>query len=221
MSNTLIIRHLGQRDYLTTWQAMQDFTATRDSHTQDEVWLLEHPPVFTQGQAGKTEHLLHPGDIPVVQTDRGGQVTYHGPGQLVGYVLFDLNRLQIGTRKLVTGLEKVIIGVLREYGIEATTRCDAPGVYVTGAKICSIGLRIRKGYSYHGFAFNIAMNLEPFSRINPCGFSNLPITQLSTLCPGVDLSAVSNKTTQYLVTQFGYNELLRTTTMDTFCYAPS
>jgi lipoyl(octanoyl) transferase len=208
MFNSLIIRHLGQRDYFTTWQDMRNFTAARDTHTPDEVWLLEHPPVFTQGQAGKAEHLLNPGEIPVIQTDRGGQVTYHGPGQLVGYVLFDLARLKISTRQLVKGLENVIIRVLADYNVQAAARCDAPGVYVEGAKIGSIGLRVRKGYSYHGLAFNIAMNLEPFSRINPCGFSNLPITQLSAFYPNVRLAEVADKTAEYLMMQFDYNPLV-------------
>jgi lipoyl(octanoyl) transferase len=218
MSNTLIIRHLGQRDYFDTWQAMQAFTATRDVHTPDELWLLEHPPVFTQGQAGKPEHLLNPGEIPVVQTDRGGQVTYHGPGQLIGYVLLDLTRLKISTRQLVNNLENVIIQVLGDYQITATARYDAPGVYVGSAKICSIGLRVRKGYSYHGLAFNIAMNLEPFSRINPCGFSNLPITQLSAFYPAIELAEVAHKTTQHLAIQFGYNDFHFIPTMDTLFY---
>ncbi|MGB6977083.1 MAG: lipoyl(octanoyl) transferase LipB [Gammaproteobacteria bacterium] len=212
MFNSLIIRRLGQCDYLTTWQAMKHFTATRDTHTTDELWLLEHPPVFTQGQAGKAEHLLNPGEISVVQTDRGGQVTYHGPGQLIGYVLFDLTRLKISTRQLVNGLENVIIQVLADYNIQAVARCEAPGVYINDAKICSIGLRVRKGYSYHGLAFNIAMNLEPFSRINPCGFSNLPITQLGAFCPNIDLAETADKTAQHLATQFGYNDLHFATT---------
>lgn len=201
----LVVRKLGRRDYVSTWEAMRAFTDQRNENTLDEAWFLEHPPVFTQGQAGKPEHILNPGEIPIVHTDRGGQVTYHGPGQLVVYVLFDLKRLQIGIRQLVNQLEKTVIATLAEYGVTAQSRCDAPGVYVDTAKICSIGLRVRRGYSYHGIAFNINMELEPFSRINPCGFQRLPITKLASFEPNIDLSRVEPKFINHLQTIFGYN----------------
>ena len=179
MSNhSLTVRWLGRQDYQTTWQAMRDFTATRTEETPDEVWLLEHHPVFTQGQNGKPEHVLNPGNIPIVQTDRGGQVTYHGPGQLMAYLLIDLKRKQLHVREFVTAIEESVIHMLAQFNITALAKRDAPGVYINGAKICSVGLRIRRGYSYHGIAFNINMDLEPFQRINPCGFSQLQMTQL-------------------------------------------
>lgn len=180
-TETIHIRWLDQQDYLSTWQAMQDFTNQRNEETTDEIWLLEHKPVFTQGQNGKAEHILNAGDIPIVQTDRGGQVTYHGPGQLMIYTLIDLRRKHFHVRQLVTLLEQSMIDVLGEYGIIAAAKPDAPGVYVDGKKIASIGLRIRRGCSYHGVAFNIAMDLAPFKRINPCGFSALEMTQFSAL----------------------------------------
>lgn len=179
--NTLLVRWLGRQDYHSCWEAMREFTQTRDEFTPDELWLVEHDPVFTQGQNGKPEHVLNPGDIPIVQTDRGGQVTYHGPGQLMVYTLIDLRRLHLNVRELVTALEQSVIDYLAKYNVTAVAKSDAPGVYVDGKKICSIGLRIRKGCSYHGIAFNVAMSLEPFSRINPCGFATLQMTQLSTL----------------------------------------
>lgn len=203
--SSLEIRHLGLVSYTDTWQAMKDFTNARTEQTADEIWLLEHPPVFTQGQAGKPEHVLNPGDIPIVQTDRGGQVTYHGPGQLVMYVLFDLRRLKIGIRQLVTKLEDSVISVMQDYGVSARNRCDAPGVYVTDSKICSIGLRVRKGCSYHGIAFNVAMDLEPFSRINPCGFKNLTVTQVRDFANEVTIKDVEPKLVRYVQENFGYN----------------
>jgi lipoyl(octanoyl) transferase len=206
LSKSVIIRNLGCQDYVLIWEAMKHFTDTRHENTVDEIWLLEHPPVYTQGQAGKAEHILNSGTIPIVQADRGGQVTYHGPGQLVVYTLFDLRRLKIGARQLVTQLEQVVIQVLKDYQVSAKTRCDAPGVYVEDAKICSIGLRVRKGCSYHGIAFNIQMDLEPFLRINPCGFCNLTMTQLSHFIPLVDMSEVSNKVVTYLRQIFGYSQ---------------
>lgn len=162
---------------------MTDFTNQRTPETPDQLWLVEHPPVFTQGQAGKAEHLLFPGDIPVVQTDRGGQVTYHGPGQLVAYPLLDLRRLNIGVRELVTRIEQTIIATLAHYGIESAAKADAPGVYVNGDKIASLGLRVRRGCSFHGLALNVAMDLAPFQRINPCGYQGLAMTQMSDLLP--------------------------------------
>lgn len=176
---SLLVRQLGRADYPSVWQAMRDFTDSRNADTPDEIWLLEHPPVFTQGQAGKAEHLLQPGDIPVVASDRGGQVTYHGPGQLVAYCLLDLKRLNIGPRALVEGVEDALVCLLRELGIPAEANRDAHGVYVAGRKIASLGLRIRKGCSYHGLSLNLDMDLEPFSRINPCGHAGLQMTQVS------------------------------------------
>lgn len=180
-ADILTVRWLGRKDYHPCWQAMQEFTQTRDENTADEIWLLEHAPVFTQGQNGKPEHVLNPGDIPVVQTDRGGQVTYHGPGQLMVYTLIDLRRKKLNVRELVSMLEQSVVDMLAEYNIHAAAKADAPGVYIDNKKICSIGLRIRKGCSYHGIAFNVALDLEPFSRINPCGFAQLQMVQFSEL----------------------------------------
>ena len=177
----MIIRQLGVRDYADTFAAMREFTLARDERTDDEIWLLEHPPVFTLGQASQPEHLLMPGGIPVVQSDRGGQVTYHGPGQLVTYILVDLHRLGYGVRSLVDRIEKAMIETLGRYGIEAHARRDAPGVYVGDRKIGSLGLRVRHGRSYHGLSLNVKMDLEPFTRINPCGYAGLQMTQTSTL----------------------------------------
>lgn len=180
----LIVRRLpGLSDYAATWTAMRAFTAARDPDTPDELWLLEHPPVFTLGQAGRPEHLLDPGPIPVVRTDRGGQVTYHGPGQLVAYLLFDLHRAGIGVRRLVSLLEQSVIELLAARGIGALARADAPGVYVAGAKIASVGLRVSRGCSYHGIALNVDLDLDPFRRINPCGYPGLAVTRLADLCP--------------------------------------
>lgn len=200
----LIIRSLQHRDYESVWQAMKSFTDQRTPATTDEVWLIEHPPVFTLGQNGKQEHILNAGAIPVIHVDRGGQVTYHGPGQLMVYVLLDIRRRQLGVRGLVSGLEQTIIALLADYGIEARARPDAPGVYVGDTKICSIGLRIRRGCSYHGIALNVAMDLEPFERINPCGFRNLIMTQISSLGGPADLAAVAQKTMHHLVAILGY-----------------
>ncbi|HIE4543469.1 TPA: lipoyl(octanoyl) transferase LipB [Providencia rettgeri] len=169
---------------------MHQFTEERTENTCDEVWLVEHPRVFTQGQAGKAEHVLAPGDIPVIQSDRGGQVTYHGPGQQVMYVMLNLKRNKIGVRELVTELENTVVNTLAHFNIAAYPRPDAPGVYVNGDKICSLGLRIRQGCSFHGLALNISMDLEPFNRINPCGYSELKMTQVSDLAPNVSLSDV-------------------------------
>lgn len=176
--NTLLVRQLGVQPYEPVSQAMHDFTDHRDETTPDEIWLVEHQPVFTQGQAGKAEHVLVPGDIPVVQSDRGGQVTYHGPGQQVMYVLLDLKRRKLGVRELVTLLEQTVVNTLAEFGIESHPRADAPGVYVGEQKICSLGLRIRKGCSFHGLALNVAMDLSPFLRINPCGYAGMEMTQM-------------------------------------------
>jgi lipoyl(octanoyl) transferase len=174
----ILVRHLGLQPYEPVSQAMHDFTDSRDDSTPDEIWLVEHLPVFTQGQAGKAEHLLMTGDIPVIQSDRGGQVTYHGPGQQVMYVLLNLKRRKLGVRELVTLLEQTVVNTLAEYGIDAHPRADAPGVYVGEMKICSLGLRIRKGCSFHGLALNINMDLAPFQRINPCGYAGMEMTQM-------------------------------------------
>ncbi len=174
----LVVRTLGRADYADTWQRMRDFTETRNADTPDELWLLEHAPVFTLGQAGKPEHILDAGDIPVVKTDRGGQVTYHGPGQITGYCLIDLKRAGLGAREFVERIEDALVDVLVAHDIPANADRDAHGVYVMGRKIASLGLRIRKGASYHGFALNVDMDLAPFARINPCGHAGLHMTQV-------------------------------------------
>ncbi len=177
----LLVRHLGLVDYQVTFDAMRLFSEQRTTETADEIWLLEHPPTFTQGMNGKAEHLIAPGNTPVIQVDRGGQVTYHGPGQLVVYLLLDLRRRKLGVRKVVNAMEQAVITLLADYDIAAIARQDAPGVYVDGAKIASLGLRVRRGCSYHGLSLNVAMDLEPFTRINPCGYPGLGVTQLSEL----------------------------------------
>ncbi|MEM6300453.1 MAG: lipoyl(octanoyl) transferase LipB [Pseudomonadota bacterium] len=178
---TVKVRRLGSVAYEPTFQAMKDFTENRDEDTNDEIWLLQHPQVFTQGLSGKREHLLNPGSIPVVQVDRGGQVTYHGPGQWVAYLLIDLRRRKLGVRQLVTLIEESIVTLLANHDIAAAPDADAPGVYVAGRKIASLGLRIRRGCSYHGLALNVAMDLEPFTRINPCGYAGLEVTSMAQL----------------------------------------
>jgi lipoyl(octanoyl) transferase len=187
---SIIVHHLGEVPYNETWQKMQDFTNSRDENTADELWFLQHPPVYTMGKNAKSEHLLAPDDIPVVNSDRGGQVTYHGPGQLMVYTLLDLKRLKIGVRDLVTLIEKTLIELLDDYGIAANARSDAPGVYVNNAKIAALGLRIRKGCSFHGLALNVDMDLEPFSRINPCGYEGLKITQLKNFIEDIEMDEV-------------------------------
>ena len=202
---TLRVRRLGLMDYETVWRAMQTFTDQRDENTPDELWLVEHPPVFTQGQAGRAEHILAPGDIPVIQVDRGGQVTYHGPGQIVAYPLIDIGRLEMGVRKLVTAIEQAIIDVLRSYGIEAQLLEGAPGVYIDGVKIASLGLRIRKGKSFHGLSFNVNMDLEPFQRINPCGYEGLQVTNLSAFTE-VSMHEAEDRLIAGLSEVLGYND---------------
>jgi lipoyl(octanoyl) transferase len=197
------VRRLGLRDYQGVLEEMRAFTQARDESTPDELWLLQHPRVFTQGQAGKAEHVLAPGDIPVVQADRGGQVTYHGPGQLVGYVLVDLRRVGYGIRSLVTRIEDAIVDTLARYGIEAASRRDAPGVYVAGRKIASLGLRVRNGCSYHGLALNVDMDLEPFRRINPCGYRGLEMTQVRELGGPADVEQVSRDLEPRLLERLG------------------
>ena len=198
-----VLRYLGARPYEPTWRAMQLFTDARGPDTLDEIWFLEHPPVFTLGLNGNRAHVLAPGDIPVVQIDRGGQVTYHGPGQLVVYPLLDLRRLGLGVRELVTALESAVIRTAASWGIAAASRRDAPGVYVDGRKLASLGLRIRRGSSYHGLAFNVSMNLEPFRRINPCGFANLEVTDLAALGGPSSVREVARRLAPELLTELG------------------
>lgn len=173
MNTSIVVRQLGRQAYTPIWQHMQNYTDNRSSESPDELWLVEHDPVFTQGQAGKAEHVLMPGDIPVVQVDRGGQVTYHGPGQQVIYMLLDIRRRKLGVRHLVTAMENAVVALLAKYDIEAYPKPDAPGVYVDERKVCSLGLRIRNGCSFHGLALNVNMDLSPFQRINPCGYAGM------------------------------------------------
>ncbi len=201
---SVTVRFLGKQDYCATWHAMQQFTAERNAATPDEIWLLEHAPVFTQGQNGKAEHILQADTIPIVQTDRGGQVTYHGPGQLIAYTLIDIKRKAFTIRQLVTKLEQAIIDLLAAYHIAATARRDAPGVYVAEKKICSIGLRVRRGCTYHGIAFNVAMDLNPFTHINPCGMSALKMTQFSALGGLTNVPETGRNLMQYLMKNLGY-----------------
>ncbi|MCV2883966.1 lipoyl(octanoyl) transferase LipB [Aestuariibacter sp. AA17] len=202
-SNTLIIRQLGRQSYMPIWKAMQAYTDTRQASNPDEIWLVEHDPVFTQGQAGKEEHLLMPGDIPVVQVDRGGQVTYHGPGQQMLYILLNMKRRKIGVRQLVTALESCVVNVLKEYDIEAYPKADAPGVYVDEKKICSVGLRIRRGCSFHGLALNVNMDLSPFLRINPCGYQGLEMVDCATLSGPTSLNEAGIKLVDHLCLLLG------------------
>lgn len=203
----LIVRRLGLADYEPTWRAMQAFTDRRGEETADELWLVEHPPVFTQGQAGKAEHLLAPGDIPVIQVDRGGQVTYHGPGQIVAYPLIDLRRLGVGVKNFVFRIEESIIRTLARHGVKGERIEGAPGIYVNGDKVASLGLRVRRGCSFHGLAFNIDMDLEPFGRINPCGYEGLQVVRLADLAE-VEFGAVENHLVEELVKQLGYSEVI-------------
>lgn len=202
--NMVNIRYLGFQDYLSCWQAMRDFTDQRQEQTPDEIWLLEHAAVFTQGQNGKPEHLLNPGNIPVVPIDRGGQITYHGPGQLVAYTLIDLKRKKLNIREFVTILEKSVIALLDEYHIPASTQCKAPGVYVNNNKICSIGLRVRRGCTYHGLALNVSMDLTPFSQINPCGFRELKMTQIADLGNADSIVNTGTRLSHFLTQHLGY-----------------
>jgi lipoyl(octanoyl) transferase len=197
----IAIRNLGLQTYEPVWRAMQKFTDTRDENSRDEIWFCQHQPVFTLGLNTAPEHLLATGDIPVVQIDRGGQVTYHGPGQLMIYPLIDIRRADIGVRDLVTALEQSVVDLAAEFGILAASRCDAPGVYVDDAKLASIGLRIRRGASFHGMALNVDVDLEPFSRINPCGFQNLEVTDLNRLDAERDLDVVRDRLLPHLLRQ--------------------
>ena len=205
MAPPLLVRHLGLADYLPTLEAMRRLTDERDEQTADEIWLLQHPRVFTQGQAGKPEHLLAPGDIPVVQVERGGQVTYHGPGQLVAYLMLDLRRLDLGVRELVSAMELSLVDVLAGYGIEAAPKAEAPGVYVKDDKIASLGLRVRRGCSFHGLALNVDMDMTPFQRINPCGYAGLKMVQMKDLlAPPPVFDEVAQRLEQALRQRLGY-----------------
>jgi len=199
------VKDLKRTDYESVLTAMQSFTATRDANTCDELWLTEHSPVFTQGQAGKSEHLLMPGQIPVVQSDRGGQVTYHGPGQITAYLMFDLRRMNVGVRDLVTGIERCMVRTIAGYGINGEPRADAPGVYVDGDKIGSLGLRVRKGCAYHGLSLNVDMDLEPFGRINPCGLEGVAVTHMAAFAP-VSFAEVQARLIEIVLDYFSLSE---------------
>lgn len=199
-------KFLGQQDYVPCWQSMQKFTDDRDESTPDEIWFVEHPPVFTMGLNASDEHLLAPGDIPVVQIDRGGQVTYHGPGQLMVYPLLDIRRAKVGVRTLVTALEQSVVDLAADFGISAASRCDAPGVYVDGSKLASVGLRIRRGASFHGMALNVDADLQPFERINPCGYEGLEMTDLKSLGVSLDLQQASQQLLPHFLRHLGAYE---------------
>ncbi|OBT12895.1 octanoyltransferase [Vibrio sp. UCD-FRSSP16_10] len=207
MVNKLEIIHLGRQDYEPIWEKMHEFTNERDEHTADQVWIVEHNPVFTQGQAGKAEHLLHTGDIPVVKSDRGGQVTYHGPGQMVVYFLLNLRRRNLGVRELVTDIENIVIQSLAKLGINSAARPDAPGVYVDNKKICSLGLRIRRGCSFHGLALNIDMDLSPFLRINPCGYAGMEMAQVADFTSKEQRTEIQSILVKELTTLLNYTDV--------------
>ncbi len=203
MTARCIVRELGRQPYEPVWRAMQRFTDARTEATADELWLVEHDPVFTLGQAGKPEHVLAAGDIPVISVDRGGQVTYHGPGQIVAYPMFDLKRLKVGVREYVCKIEQAMIDTLADWNIHAERKEGAPGVYVAGAKIGALGIRVRRGYTFHGLAFNIAMDLEPFHRINPCGYQGLQVVSLADLGGPTGMEPVKPVLLKHLAEQFG------------------
>jgi lipoyl(octanoyl) transferase len=196
------------QDYESIWHAMQGYTDTRDNDSQDELWIVEHSPVFTQGQAGKSEHILNPGNIPVIQVDRGGQVTYHGPGQLVVYPLIDIKRNKLGVRQLVNHIEQSIVDMLAQYDIKAYAKADAPGVYIDERKVASLGLRIRKGCSFHGLALNVDMDLAPFQRINPCGYAGLEMVQCKALGGPQTVQEAGDKLIQTFSQIMGYQQLV-------------
>ncbi|AFT78269.1 Lipoate-protein ligase B [Alteromonas macleodii str. 'Black Sea 11'] len=198
-ANGVIVRQLGRQPYEPIFEAMKRFTDERDQNTQDEIWLVEHDAVFTQGQAGKAEHILMPGDIPVVQVDRGGQVTYHGPGQQVIYLMLNIKRRKLGVRHLVTAMEESVVGLLEKYGVTAYPKPDAPGVYVDEKKVCSLGLRIRNGCSFHGLALNVNMDLSPFQRINPCGYAGMEMIDTARLNGPTTLETAGNELTHLLL----------------------
>lgn len=206
--NSLQLQYLARQPYAPILQQLRSFTAQRDPNTVDQLWILEHDPVFTQGQAGKDEHVLDPGVIPVVQSDRGGQVTYHGPGQLIVYFLIDLTRKKINVRNLINAIEQSVMELLQTYDISANLNRAAPGVYVDQAKICSIGLRVRKGCTYHGISLNVDMDLEPFSRINPCGYPGLEMVQLKTLVPDITMTATIDKLVPILTHNLQYSRII-------------
>jgi len=203
LAGKVVVRDLGLQDYEPVWRKMQRFTDTRDANTRDEIWFTQHQPVFTLGLNAAREHLLAPGNIPVIQIDRGGQVTYHGPGQLMIYPLIDIRRAGLGVRELVSALEQSVIDLAADYGLDAASRRDAPGVYVAGVKLASVGLRIRRGASFHGMALNVDVDLEPFSRINPCGFENLEVTDLARLGVEHDLPTVRDHLLPCLLQHLG------------------
>ena len=205
MPNAILCRDLGVVPYEATWEEMKQFTQTRTKQDQDQIWLLEHPSIFTQGQAGKAEHLLDAGDIPVIQADRGGQVTYHGPGQLIAYIMIDLKRAGIGVRDLVTLIEQSIVDVLSQNGIESYPKPDAPGVYVNEMKVSSLGLRVRRGCSFHGVALNVDMDLGPFLRINPCGYQGLQMIDMKRLQPETSMAQVKVQLANILAERLGYS----------------
>ena len=198
-ANGVIVRQLGRQPYEPIFEAMKRFTDERDQNTQDEIWLVEHDAVFTQGQAGKAEHILMPGDIPVVQVDRGGQVTYHGPGQQVIYLMLNIKRRKLGVRHLVTAMEEAVVGLLEKYGVTAYPKPDAPGVYVDEKKVCSLGLRIRNGCSFHGLALNVNMDLSPFQRINPCGYAGMEMIDTARLNGPTTLETAGTELTHLLL----------------------
>ncbi len=210
-SKQLLIRQVDETDYETIWHSMQHFTDTRTEKDVDELWLVEHAPVFTQGQAGKEEHLLNPGDIPVVQVDRGGQVTYHGPGQLVVYLMLNLKRRKLGVRQLVTIIEEAIVELLAQYDIEAYPKADAPGVYVNESKVASLGLRVRKGCTFHGLALNVDMDMEPFLRINPCGYSGLEMIQTKMIAGPQTVAEAGDKLSELLAQALESTDIIRQT----------
>ncbi len=197
---SVLIRSLGLVEYEPTWQAMKAFTAARNANTQDEIWLLQHPPVYTQGQAGKPEHLLRANNIPVVKIDRGGQITYHGPGQIVAYLLLDLRRWKLNVRELVRLMEQAVIDLLAQHGVAAQGRNDAPGVYVGDAKIAALGLKIKNGCCYHGLALNVDLDLSPFANINPCGYAGLQVTQAKDLGISVPIAEMEQQIARSLLT---------------------
>lgn len=209
-AESLVVRSLGLQEYEPLWRDMQKFTDVRDEHTIDEIWFTEHPPIFTLGLNASREHLLAPGDIPVIQIDRGGQVTYHGPGQLMIYPLIDLKRCKLGVRDLVTALEQTVVDVAADLNIEAAARPDAPGVYVDGRKLASVGLRVRRGASYHGMALNIDVDLEPFSRINPCGYEGLELTDFRRLGIDETVDQLTARVKEHLLAHLGMaNRIIR------------
>lgn len=207
----MIVRHLGQVEYEATWRRMQQFTAARDENSEDEIWLLEHPPVFTLGQAGKAEHLLRDVGIPVIKVDRGGQITYHGPGQLVAYLLIDLRRRDIKVREMVRKIEQALINLLAEYGIAGERLSGAPGVYVAGAKIAALGLRVKNGCTFHGLALNVDMDLSPYQAINPCGYAGMAVTQMKDLVTKmsghIDLAFIGGRLVEHLKAQLEHEHV--------------